>query len=178
MAGLSKAQFQGLAEGLEPHGEGETGFTVKHTTGKSPKKGYAVSLAGSEKELKRSDITGNDIEEYSQRHNESLGRRGVYVGAWSPDKDDPEHGKTFLDNTQVIHSRHKATDEMVMENQRSMYPLGGEHSIPNVYRQEPKSFEEPKGFDRPKFERDVANTYRQARGRRALEADEKDRAGR
>lgn len=175
---LSSAQFGHLAEELKPKGKEDGGFTVKHTTGYRPSSGHSVALAGSERDLPTEEATGPAIEDYAKRHNPSLSQRGRYLGGWSPGEGEEDHGRSYLDNSRVIKNRKKAAGEMVMENQKSMYNLDTGETIPNTIRQKPKTFTEPKGFDRPAFEREAANLYRKARGRKSLEADEATRAGR
>jgi hypothetical protein len=178
MPPLSKRQFAQLAEDLHPKGEEDSGFTIKHSTGYRPTHGVAVALAGGERELEPHERTPAAIEQYVSQHGPSLSQRGVYLGGWAPGTASPFHGTATLDNTRIVRNRHRAVDEVVMQNQKAGWDLDEDAPINNVYRQVPTTFQEPAGFDRPQFERDVADLYRKARGRRSLAADEASVAGR
>lgn len=180
---LSPEQFQGLAGELVPHGEEDAGFTVKTTTGHRPSKGYAVSLAGSERRVPLEDVMDDvhgdqTVGAYAKAHSASLSQRGVYMGGWSPGRGQEGHGVAYLDNSMVHRNKRVATHEMVAQNQLSMYDLNKGATVNNVYRQKPQTFNEPAGFDRPAFERDVADLYRSKAGRRSLSAAEGERQSR
>lgn len=175
---LSSAQFGKLSQELKPQGSTDGGFTVKHTTGHRPTSGYSVALAGSERDIPTEKATGAAVEDYAKRHNPSLSQRGRYLGGWSPGEGEENHGRSYLDNSRVIKNRKSAAREMVMENQQSMYHLDSGETIPNTLRQKPKTFTEPAGFNRPQFERDAADLYRKAKGRKPLAVDEASRADR
>jgi hypothetical protein len=172
---LSDQQFGGLAKEIRPQGAEDGGFTINHQTGKRPKTGYAVALAGSEEDRPLSRTTGASIKSYATRHDSSLNDPGVHLGGWGPGKSEPRHGRGILDNTRIVNKKVPATREMVMENQDAAYHLRGKQTITNVYKEKPKTFKEPTGFNRPQFERDVADTYRARYGRPSLAQDEANR---
>lgn len=178
MAELSDAQFTGLAKELN---EPESGFSVKVSTGRRPRSGYMVSLAGGERKASV-PVTGDDLKDYAKRHEADLKQPDKYLGGWHPEPEPDKPDTAALDTSIRFprRSRRRAAAEMVMNNQDAMYSVHEGKDFNNVMRGPTPSWVEPGMEEHHRAAMDAANAflihaYRTQAGRPSLESEARRR---
>lgn len=98
------------------------GFSVT-PAGKTPNKGYMVSVPGRTKIVSESDLSGprghQIIQDYAQQHADVLSQHGAHIGGWT----DKETGKTYLDVSHNIGNRNAAIRAGAKRNQIAIWDV-------------------------------------------------------
>lgn len=92
---LSTRQFKVPGEELERRLRKDGGFTVHERSGRTPRKGFAVSIYGQEQTVSGVP-SASDINEYRTAHAAELAKPNRYVGGWH----DVKRASTDLDVTE------------------------------------------------------------------------------
>lgn len=105
------------------------GFSVKPSSGLSPKSGYMVSLPGHTQIVAESDIKGPNgsalIQNYARQHAGALQQAGAHIGGWT----DSESGKVYLDVSQNIRNKGEAVHQGVARNQKAIWDVKRQREI-------------------------------------------------
>lgn len=108
----------GLFKALEKEG----GFTYQPVTGRSPTKGYALSVSPEFEEVyDASKITKNDMRRFLDKHSDLFAENpDAYAGGWV----DTEEGKVYLDVSIVVSDLERAWSLADKYDQKALYDLG------------------------------------------------------
>lgn len=92
------------------------GFSVKPSTGASPKSGYMVSIPGHSKII-AGDVDEKSLASYAKEHSDALSQPGAHIGGWQ------HEGNTYLDVSQNIRGRNAAIIAGKKNNQIAIYDV-------------------------------------------------------
>lgn len=92
------------------------GFSVKPSTGASPKSGYMVSIPGHTK-IVAGDVDETTLRNYANEHADVLQHEGAHIGGWQ------HEGNTYLDVSHRYGSKSAAASAGKKHNQIAIWDV-------------------------------------------------------
>lgn len=98
----------------------EGGFTAHVGTGNQPKEGFAVAVAGKERQIPSDQTKRSDLVRFVRQNKGALSQPGAHFGGWR----DSSSNTDYLDVTHIDKNLESAMGTAQRENQKAIYDLG------------------------------------------------------